>query len=156
MKPVQGYLSDDGTFFDTAEDAKFYDAMHRLSFVLQNSSVNPERFITVIDKLHPEIRSYLDAKEARDIIDCGETKPVTRVDTTNNGQTTEAILEFTSDGDEPVSDVGRGQLNETLSDGGPFYGPRGRRSDAPGLRSNPDMATPLPPEAAEPRAKRGK
>lgn len=72
MREVTGYLTDDNTFFETAEQAEHHEAIGALKgayhqFVGQKG--NFERFANVIINLAPEIRRFLNAHEGpeRDI-----------------------------------------------------------------------------------------
>lgn len=66
MREVQGFLTSDNTFFETADQAEHHEAIGSLKgayhqFVGQKG--NFERFANVIINLAPEIRRFLNAHE---------------------------------------------------------------------------------------------
>lgn len=65
MRAAQGFLTDDGTFFDAIEDAELYDAMHAVSFAVETRCrAKPESVFVVLDMCQEEIGRYLNAKKA--------------------------------------------------------------------------------------------
>jgi len=71
---AQGYLTEDGTFFENKAEAVLYEAELRLRSRLTkefNSGIDPEKFLGVVLAVMPEMREYINAYHA--------TKPDTQV-----------------------------------------------------------------------------
>jgi hypothetical protein len=64
MRPAKGFLADDGTFFDTADQAELYDALAALTFHVTQAGADPKKALIIIDACAEHVRRYLDAKEA--------------------------------------------------------------------------------------------
>lgn len=178
MKSVKGYLTDDGTFFDNATDAEFYDALQALSLTAKSQNINPERLITAIDLSAKEVGRYLNAKYAKEKSDeqktaiefesnngvnpyiwsaneqRGDNPNALIIDHADNGRAEEDIPSFLNKQasvDEPMPNVGSGVSTETIRDNGSQHGAGSWGSDASSVRSNPDMAIALSHELAEAR-----
>lgn len=66
MREVSGFLTEDGAFYESADDAERHEATHALigaynQYVGRGGNI--ERFQNVIINLSPEIRRYLNAIE---------------------------------------------------------------------------------------------
>ena len=63
MKMAQGYVTDDGTFFESKNDAALHEAEMRLRSGLAGvyGGMNQEVFFEVVLGLMPELWSYIDA-----------------------------------------------------------------------------------------------
>lgn len=170
MRAVSGFLADDGTYFDTYEDAELHDSIHALTFAAETNKINPTNLITAVDKCATEVRRYLDAKaecNAKDSQGKSEAATINPVlwnqlaeysngtgfERSNNPATSgvynsddtgtdvdPSVLEQPPNRNEPVPDVGRRLFTEAIHDFGPVDGVGSRRSDAPSVRSDPDMA----------------
>lgn len=64
MKMAQGYVTDDGTFFESKVEASLYEAEMKLRAALP--SIDKENFLVVVLGVMPELRSYVNAHEAAD------------------------------------------------------------------------------------------
>lgn len=63
MKMAQGYVTDDGTFFENKLEAELYEAEATLRRMLgtEYPQQNAEQFIEVVQNLMPSLRGYIDA-----------------------------------------------------------------------------------------------
>lgn len=163
MKPAQGFLTDDGTFFDTAEDAAFYDALHALTFSATVNGIDPEKLIRAIDSNQVEIARYLRAKSQKDSADYDRQRSNDPAAPTNDhpddgyAKTVNAsVFEQPTNVDEPMPDVGRSLFTEAIRDNGPVNGVGGGRSNASSVRSDTDLAIAQPDELAKACIERGK
>lgn len=177
MRQAAGYLTDDGTFFDNANDAELYESIEALTAKAEAERIDPTKLIAAVDKCQDEIRRYIDAKlpeptfspydkvsveakydpKAPFIIhwpDDANNKNPLGIDHTDNARATgyaQAVFEQPSRSDESMSNMGSGISAETLRDNSPLDGPGSRRSDASSIRSDPDMAVTLSDEFAKTR-----
>lgn len=68
-RPVSGYLSSTGQFFDTVEEAEFFDASFELQHkllshaLLQTSDMTPEHFMEILTDIQPELVDYVTTKK---------------------------------------------------------------------------------------------
>lgn len=100
-KAVQGYLSEDNVYFDTAEDCELYEAEDALRRVLDKMEIDDDKFIGYITTptLRLGIERYFNALnyfkvsfDQSDIAKANETAPAQQQPPRS---------------DEPVSDMGR-------------------------------------------------
>jgi hypothetical protein len=63
VKPVQGYITSDGTFFESRKEATLYEAEMELrdSIVKEYPMVELERVMHLLRSVMPHLRSYCDA-----------------------------------------------------------------------------------------------
>lgn len=163
MKPAQGFLTDDGSFFDNAYDAAFYDALHALTFSATVNGIDPEKLIRAIDSNQVEIARYLHAKSQKDSADYdrqrsnGSAAPADDHPDDGYAKAVNAsVFEQPAYVDEPVPNVGRGIFSEAIRDNGPVNGSRSGRSDASSVCSDQNMATAYQDEFTKTCIERGK
>lgn len=144
IKPVSGFQSFDGMFFDTLEAAELHEAEMRLigsAFVL---SIDPDRLMGVIHVLYKEIERYITA--CRNSAEAGGERRLTTYANERHGEHAageegpQAKLEFTADGDSDVSDLGDSELAASMAIEGKSDGVRGRGSDASSIRGSSSVA----------------
>ena len=63
-KQVEGYLAEDGTFFDREAECKRYENMKFLETLCESHGLNYENYMATINAWHRQIRNYLDADDA--------------------------------------------------------------------------------------------
>jgi len=70
MKMAQGYVTDDGTFFESKVEATLYEAEMRLRMQLAHLTAFPkldaDAFLAVVFEVRTQLRIYLDAHQAQD------------------------------------------------------------------------------------------
>jgi hypothetical protein len=66
MKMAQGYVTEDGTFFESKLEAELYEAEVKIRSALSavNGALDAERFLEVVLAIMPEMRRYVDAYDA--------------------------------------------------------------------------------------------
>ena len=66
MKMAQGYVTEDGTFFESKLEAELYEAevVLRMSLVGVNEALDPEKVLQIILAVMPQLRRYVDAHYA--------------------------------------------------------------------------------------------
>lgn len=62
MKPATGYLTDDGTFFETEAEAKQYETREELSAALTSEGINPQAILPFIDANLSTFNAYICAR----------------------------------------------------------------------------------------------
>jgi hypothetical protein len=62
-KQVNGYLAEDGTFFETEPECDRYDAERDLSILCDSHEVNFENFMAILNAWHNPIGKYYDADD---------------------------------------------------------------------------------------------
>lgn len=119
MRPVQGYLTEDGTYYPKEEDARLHDAIQVVKGLCESHKpqpIAPERFLYLLNAWGPQIREFIDANEAaKDNQVKSDTSPSSG-DTTyhSNGDALDApMVELKVSGHDDVSDVG----NRTRTEG---------------------------------------
>lgn len=174
MRPVKGYLSDDGTYFDNAEDAELYDAMHGVKYAVETKCrANPRNVFIVLDTCADEIRRYLDAKAnqakadssydpqepfeinwaAGYLAECSNgpvSSDIYHPDNFGPNDLT-SVLKFSPNVNEPMPDLGGSVGTEAIPDTGTVDGVGSGRSDASSVRSDPYLATAYTDEAIKAR-----
>jgi len=68
VKMAQGYVTDDGTFFESKLEAELFEAEMRLrgQLVGMDAKLNPEQILAIIIEVMPDVRRYIDAYQAQD------------------------------------------------------------------------------------------
>lgn len=64
MKEAIGYLADDGTFFENADEAIQHDAVVAIDQWCESHKIDPNKVMTIIKALSTPIRTYINASEA--------------------------------------------------------------------------------------------
>jgi hypothetical protein len=146
MRSVKGFLADDGTYFDTAESAELYEALHALEFSVTNIGADPAKFMIVIEGCQDQLRRYLDAKNKYEESEAtgprpGNAQPV--VNNTDNGRAEgdAPVLEQQVDKPEHVPDIRSGVGTEAVPDERKVDGAGGGGAHARSVRSAAYMAT---------------
>jgi hypothetical protein len=63
---AQGYVTEDGTFFESKLEAELYEAevLLRMALVGTNAALDPEKVLQIILAVMPQLRRYVDAHYA--------------------------------------------------------------------------------------------
>jgi len=151
MKPTQGYLTEDGTFFESKQEAALYEAEIRLrdAFTDRYQKGDVEVFMTVVRALRKQIGDYCNVYFTPSPINNDEpnapaeieereeapASPPTTVDDrprilTGTEEDIASVLKLPTRRHRNVSDVGSGTLTEEIPDRGPLYGAGVRFDDA--------------------------
>lgn len=163
MKQVSGYLTNDGTFFPTQDEARLYDAMAALTFAATNVGANPKAVFVIVDGCMNQIEEYINAKKEHQRAE--QANPFgavpaasSAVDYADDGTTETpipSVLEQPPHVDEYVPDVGSGVGAEEIPDIGKVNGPGIRSHDARSVLSDTPMATRDTTRASWPRSEEG-
>jgi hypothetical protein len=95
MKAVQGFLTEDDTFFDDKHAAELYEAELELRLACDKPNIDDDKLIDYLITLQPQIQRYFNALEKHNA---------------NNGKAEEVVApeqQQSPRSDEPVPDVGR-------------------------------------------------
>jgi hypothetical protein len=129
---AQGYVTEDGTFFESKLDAELYEAEMKLRGVLAGvyGGMNQELFFEVVLGLMPELWSYINAHQAvqtatrnqqakeqeREPPDSGEKAEVVEGGGYVSGSEEElaSLLKLPVRGPSHVPNVGRGSQSEEV------------------------------------------
>lgn len=136
MEKVEGYLADDGTFFQTAEDAELYEARAELIKQLGRHGVDSHRAIEFMIMLQSQIKRFFDAKDAdtRSAAILAQLRDgsfsLGRDDPEPIESTPAPILEQSSGSGEPMPHVGDSILSEEISNDRAIARSRSRERDA--------------------------
>lgn len=163
MKRVSGFLTNDGTYFDTEDEARLYDAMAALTFAATNVGANPKAVFVIVDGCMNQIEEYINAKRAHQKAEhanpfgpSAATPPV--VNYTDDGTTETpipSILEQSVDQYESMPDVGSGVIAEAVPNSGSVNGSGIRQRDARSVRSDTTLAVSDTTRASWPRSEEG-
>lgn len=145
MKPVSGFKTEDGNFFETDVEALFYEAETRLKEAwnnapLQQDTTDESGFIAMVELLAPQLKDYLDVHAAKSALDHKDPSAPEGI---------EAFLAQSHGGDGTVSDMGSGKQPKTISRSEPLDGVGVGGHDAPSVRGGTSVATSLSAELAE-------
>lgn len=148
MRQATGYMCDDGTFFDFAEEAVLYEAMAALQYRAKHVGVDPERLFRAVDTLRGEIERYINARKSLEASEA--TNPVivdghstTGPDNSDDGRAKiidAAIHQFAYGRSKSVPDVGSGEHAKKVSDGSTVHGAGSGQHHAPSIRGYQDLA----------------
>jgi hypothetical protein len=66
MKMAQGYITEDGTFFESKLEAELFEAELKLRgrFATLNLRVSADEFLAIVLEIMPQLKGYIDAYEA--------------------------------------------------------------------------------------------
>lgn len=117
MKQVEGFLAEDGAFFESSTEAEYHEAKGALHDAAIPADIDPERLCAAIDQLFPQVERYVNAKKAHDAVapECAFGQSIEtetnrpRVNRTDEQRATEAnapVLKQPSRKRQPVPDVG--------------------------------------------------
>ena len=158
MKMAQGYVTEDGTFFENKTEATLYEAelLLRRGLAAYNEQIDHENFLAVTIALMPVIRGYIDAfsathttkpdkqAEVEDRAEPADRAPPEIATGTGHVSSAEedlaALLKLPTRGLGNVPDVGSGPRPEEVQERRTQHGPRVRGANASGVRSRKDMA----------------
>jgi hypothetical protein len=144
MRSVKGFLADDGTYFDTAESAELYEALHALEFSVRNIGADPAKFMIVIEGCQDQLRRYLNAKneyEESEAKGPGDTQPAVNNTNDSRAEGDASVLEQPANEPEHVPDVRSGVGTEAVPDERKIDGAGGGSTHARSVRSAAYMAT---------------
>lgn len=140
MKQTKGFVTDDGTFFESEGEAQLYEAEFRLRGALSTTfpSLNQEPFFTIVLTLKRELTEYLNAHsttnaakpdpdegEVRDEDEVSEAPPVDEHPAIINSAEEDlaSILKLPTRRPSHVPDVRSGTQPEEVSDRSALDGP---------------------------------
>jgi hypothetical protein len=169
MKKVSGFLTNDGSFFPSEDEARLYDAMAALTFAVTNVGANPKAVFVILDGCAAQVMEYLNAKQAHQEAETanprspGALGPVaatsSSLDYTDGRGAREGdstpVFQQSPDSYEHVPDVGSGEQPEEIPNFGSLNGPGIRSRDARSVRSDPPVATGDTTRATWPRTGEG-
>lgn len=149
-KPVQGFLSDDGVFFDTFPEADMHNAEMKIRAFCVTHKPNPiddERLFDIIEALAVPIKGYLHAKAVIEGIKAGNyrTRQAAQAEedkagSDEDGTGPSSIFEQPTDGHEPMPDMGDGTSTESILGERTSDGPRSGKRNARGIRGSSRLA----------------
>lgn len=66
MKMAQGYVTDDGTFFESKMEAELHEAesLFRGNLAAEFPQLDPDKFIAIVYQVMPTLKGYIDAHYA--------------------------------------------------------------------------------------------
>lgn len=104
MKMAQGYVTEDGTFFENKLEAALHEAEATLRRMLgtEYPQLNAEQFIEVVQNLMPSLRGYIDAYYA--------------TLTAKRDQTEDEDRGEADEGGSPAADASLGHVSSTEED----------------------------------------
>lgn len=133
-KPVNGYLAEDGTFFDDFHAARRHDAVNRIRGLCEShmpQPINSIKFLKLLDMWSAEIKEYIDVQESINQIK-EDTTGVNRdqADNTDGNVEADALEQLASSGYVSMPDVGDSAQGESVQQRRKKHGPRSRGNDA--------------------------
>lgn len=163
MRQASGFITEDGTFFETEEEAKLHEAEQWLrgQMVMHFPQIDVDGILNLVETLRTELGEYLNATAAHLRT---QTKKQNRTGDQDSSSSEvsghlghvssakedlEALLQLPSRRPSHVPDVGSGPRTEKVQERREEHGPGVRGTDAPSVRSGEDMAV-------EPSAKAGR
>lgn len=179
MKPVEGFMTDDGTFYETAEQAAYEEAKLTLEGLLISERIQAESFIEVTEKLHVQIATFIQAHQAfqsvtREQIEyhdeqdgngekygfSTEAKPLFAQPPEDDFDTSDlpggkedsaSIQHEQANSSEHVSDMGSGEQPTPVRHHRTQHGIRSRKSDAQRVRGSKAVAAKAQPGTTKAR-----
>jgi hypothetical protein len=172
VEKVQGFMTKHGVFYEDEQTAVFEEAKKALVERVEQLGVRANGLLRLIDRCYPQMRGYLDAYgEQAQEDDSDESDKFGEPDVggdDNEGEPLEDNIDTADDSggeddDEgvqllppgvrkPVPDVGRHIQPTKILHERKVNGPRGRQSNARGIRSSEGVATRSRGRAAEARS----
>ena len=147
-RATSGYLSEDGTFFETEAEADLHTAeMKIIAYCVSHTPkpIDSDKLLAAIEALAAPIKEYLNAKdrleapkndwnrevdEWADRISPSAKTEEDQADKDESGEGIDAVLEQSVDGHEPMSNVGDGSQSEGILNKRKSHGFRGWKRDA--------------------------
>jgi hypothetical protein len=157
MKMAQGYVTDDGTFFESKAEATLHEAESRLrgELAIKFPAAHGDSFLAVIFELRPELKEYIDAYNAayppkydqaevedrEEASDSGATESAANIGhVSSTEEDLAALLKLPARGPSHVPNVGSGPRPEKVQERREEHGPGVRRTDASGVRRRKGVA----------------
>jgi hypothetical protein len=157
MKMAQGYVTEDGTFFESKTEAVLHEAESRLrgELAFKFPEAHADSFLTVIFELRSQMKEYIDAYNAAyppkpdqaEVEDREETSDSREAESAANighvSSTEEdlaALLKLPARGPSHVPDVGSGPRSKEVQERRAEHGSGVRRVDASGVRRRKSVA----------------
>lgn len=134
MRKVSGYISADGAFHETEEDASYHEAYQDLMKGLAEiEGIHPTQAIAIVVKYIVNFRRFVDAYDAK-----------ANRDTTNDKcaeEITSAMEQFSISGHSTMPDMGNSIGTASIQHESAFDGFGSRRDNARGVLGVPNLAT---------------
>lgn len=137
MKEATGYLSEDGKFFESQEEAEEYEAWISLKNAIDEVGVTD--IVVVIATIPNEIRRYINANEAASKYRSLQANDSAK-DEARRKRPAAFVLEQQANCDEPLSDMGSGIIKEEVRLERKIDGVGNRRIDASDVCGSEDLA----------------
>jgi len=139
VSPVKGFRTEDGNFFEMEDEAVLHEAILKLAVAALDLGVDPDKLMRTVDACDKEIEHYIAARRATR---AAQPTSANFGEQFHEGTTEETTTEFQQSigGDGAVSDVGDGELAETVAGEGKVNGPGGGRVDARSVWGSEDLA----------------
>jgi hypothetical protein len=145
MKKAEGFITEDGTFFEREEEAELHEAEMRLRTKLgvEYPDLSQGKFFEIVTQLIGDVGAYINAYQTANKRDPAESEvgeevrvsePAKADDGLGHVSSTEkdlaSLLKLPARGSEHVPDVGSGSWPEEVPDRRKKHGPRVRKHDA--------------------------
>lgn len=136
MKAVTGYMSEDGRFFATAENARLHEAVQKLAALCESHKpkpVRPENLLTLLANWAPQVREFIDANEAakkRQDTEDSRAPVGDQADDADGDALDEAVEQQPIGGPEYMLEMGQRPSPKSLLQRSAVDGPRSRGDDA--------------------------
>lgn len=123
MRPVSGFLSNDGNFFELRASANKHDAEMAIRAYCVEQNVDADKLVSHIEALADPILEFVNASRKEQKATKSRASIVYpephharghQADNSEREESTAPILEQSVDGHEPVPDMGSGSLAEKL------------------------------------------
>lgn len=144
MKPVSGFKTEDGNFFETDVEATYHEAETDLMVALGLLSPNMDtsQFIATVEQVAKPLKEYLNAYAAKSTLDQSNIAA---------SNVNEAVQSFTGGSSSSVPDMGSSERTETVSRSVEGDGVGDGGHDASNVRSGEGVAVGVSAEASEAR-----
>lgn len=132
MKPVQGYMSDDGTFFESKLEATRhdYEMQIRAYCVSHTPTIDAEKLMYHLEALADTATGYIDVTRQIEAHSSVASQAVAYQADEQEPEKAPPVFEQSLGGHEPMSNVGSSSLPKGVQHEQPTDGPRGRRRNA--------------------------
>lgn len=158
MKATQGFLSEDGTFFESKAECELYEAELLLDAVCDSHGVDPTAYKQMVRSSSQQTMRYIDAHHTyeEEVTSSGsqEREYATSVSAPGDSGSEDIaarLLELSPSSGEHMPTMGRGERTEGVSTEGEGVRVGGGTLDASTVRGGEDLATDTPPEAKRTR-----
>jgi len=135
MEPVQGYLTKDGTFYESKRDARLHEATREVTMLCESHTpqpIAPERFLLLLSNWGPQIREFIDANQAIKDHTQEDTSPTSGNQTYDELRDAldETVEQQPTSGRDDLPDVGDSSRPQGVSQRKSKHGSGVRRGDA--------------------------